>query len=326
MTSLPAPIFAPIADALARVEEIVADAQSGCAGAVADVLAGPWVGRGKRLRPALAIHAARAGGGDPAEAPALGAAVELLHLASLLHDDFIDGAATRRGAPSAHARFGPRSALLAGDFLFARALALVTDAAGLEGVRVAIAAARDMIEGESIEVARACDLALGADEAIGIARRKTASLFSAACRLGATAGGASGAEIEALARFGDHLGTAFQIADDSLDLRGTREALGKEPGADIREGNLSLPLVYAASELSAEAVARLRASFGRADATDAEVRAILRDVAATAGVARAMGVAQGHAQVAEGALATVRDDGVRAALGACLDFALGRVA
>ena len=209
---------------------------------VADYIIG---GGGKRLRPALLLLAANACGYAGTDHHTLAAAIEMIHTATLLHDDVVDESKLRRGHATANAHFGNPAAVLVGDFLYSRAFQLMV---GVNRMRVLaiIADATNLIaEGEVLQLMHAGDAALDERAYFGVIERKTAKLFEAAGRLGGVLGNASTECEEALARYGMHLGTAFQIMDDVLDYSGDAAEIGKNLGEDLGEGKMTLPLIRA---------------------------------------------------------------------------------
>ncbi|MGH9029261.1 MAG: polyprenyl synthetase family protein [Acidimicrobiales bacterium] len=200
---------------------------------------------GKRLRPGLALAAAKGGTGPAAPEDLSGAvAVELVHLASLYHDDVMDEATIRRNVASVNARFGNLVAIVAGDFLLARsaeiAASLGTEIAGL----LANTLAR-LCEGQVTEVRSAFSLSRTEDDYFTTIKGKTAALISTSCRIGALTGGLPRAEVDALSAFGRAFGMVFQMRDDILDVIGTEGELGKLPGQDLAEGIYTLPVLLA---------------------------------------------------------------------------------
>jgi heptaprenyl diphosphate synthase len=199
---------------------------------------------GKRFRPMLAVVSSQFGVPDDARVVKGAVAGELTHLATLYHDDVIDEARTRRGIPSVNARWNNTVAILTGDFLFARAAAV---ASGLgEGVtRLLADTIARVCEGQIREAAIAGRLDVDEAGYMEVIRRKTASLISTSCRLGGILSGVPADVAERLGRFGEALGMAFQLSDDIMDLTADRQTLGKEPGADLREGVYTLPVIFA---------------------------------------------------------------------------------
>ncbi|HEV8682343.1 MAG TPA: polyprenyl synthetase family protein [Actinomycetota bacterium] len=199
---------------------------------------------GKRFRPMLGVLAAQFGDPDDPRIVQGAVSVELTHMATLYHDDVIDEARSRRGIPSANSRWDNTVAILTGDFLFARAAAV---ASGLgQGVtRLLADTIARVCEGQIREADIAGRLDVDESGYMEVIRRKTASLISTSCRLGGILSGASPGVAELLGRFGEALGMAFQLSDDIMDLTADRQTLGKEPGADLREGVYTLPVIFA---------------------------------------------------------------------------------
>jgi octaprenyl-diphosphate synthase len=200
---------------------------------------------GKRVRPAVVLLMFRAcGGGDPTDIIDIATALELIHTASLLHDDIIDGGETRRGKASAYHQFGLADSLVAGDFLFSQAFALC-GRFDEKVINWAADACIKLTEGEVMQGRFRHNPAVTREDYLEIISRKTASLFSQGARLGAYMAGTSPEIVESLASCGYCVGMAFQIVDDWLDVQGDGERTGKPVGADLKDGNPSLPLVMA---------------------------------------------------------------------------------
>jgi octaprenyl-diphosphate synthase len=203
---------------------------------------------GKRMRPALTLLAAQscaAGKSISEHATTVAAIVELIHTATLLHDDVVDESAMRRGRATANASFGNASSVLVGDFIYSRSFQMMVETGMMRVLEVLSEATNVIAEGEVHQLMNMGRIDLTEDEYLHVVRAKTAKLFEAASRLGAIVQGAPRETEEALARFGAHLGTAFQIADDVLDYEGDVEAIGKNLGDDLAEGKLTLPLIRA---------------------------------------------------------------------------------
>jgi octaprenyl-diphosphate synthase len=199
--------------------------------------------RGKRLRPALVLLTSRLFGRAAEESVFLASLVELIHTASLIHDDIIDRAETRRGAESVHSRWGPNITVLLGDYLYIKSIGLSLRSKHDKIIRLLAEVSAEMIEGELDEYAVGGDLAISEEQYLGIIDKKTASLFSACCRIGAVLGGATEAEERNLAEFGRNLGLCFQVVDDLLDFTGDELVLGKPVLSDLAEGRVTLPLI-----------------------------------------------------------------------------------
>lgn len=201
---------------------------------------------GKRVRPLLTLAAARLcgySGGDRHQG--LAACVEFIHTATLLHDDVVDESDLRRGQKSANAVFGNQASVLVGDFLFSRAFELMVADGSLEVLRILSHASSVIAEGEVLQLSVAAQLSTTKDQYLEVISGKTAALFAAACEVGAVVADRPAAEQEALRRFGQNLGIAFQLVDDVLDYSALQEKLGKEIGNDFKEGKMTLPVILA---------------------------------------------------------------------------------
>jgi octaprenyl-diphosphate synthase len=199
--------------------------------------------RGKRLRPLLALLSGGATGGVTAGHVDLAVIVELIHLATLVHDDIMDEAERRRSQPTVNARWGNSLSVLLGDCLFAQALNLSTNFDNAEISRAIARSARDVCSGEIIQTQRRFDLHLAIDDYLRIIKMKTGSLFAVAAELGATINGAETEVIQSMKAFGLKFGTAYQIYDDCLDIAGSENATGKTLGTDLRKGKMTLPVL-----------------------------------------------------------------------------------
>jgi len=231
---------------LLRVEELItATASDSRYQLVADASTHLIKAGGKRLRPALVLITSRAGEAGREETDLAAAAVEMLHLASLYHDDVIDETEIRRGVQSVHSKWGNEVAILSGDFLFASG-SLLGARAGDDIPAILARALADVCEGQIAETEWVGEIGRSADHYIETIRRKTAALFRASCELGAATAGASPLYRPALAAFGENLGLAFQIVDDLLDFVGDPRVTGKTPGTDLKEGVFTLPVLIAA--------------------------------------------------------------------------------
>ena len=199
--------------------------------------------RGKRLRPLLALLSGGATGGVTAGHVDLAVIVELIHVATLVHDDIMDEAERRRSQPTVNARWGNSLSVLLGDCLFAQALNLSTNFDNAEISRAIARSARDVCSGEIIQTQRRFDLHLAIDDYLRIIKMKTGSLFAVAAELGATINGAEADVIQSMKAFGFKFGAAYQIYDDCLDIAGSENATGKTLGTDLRKGKMTLPVL-----------------------------------------------------------------------------------
>jgi octaprenyl-diphosphate synthase len=215
--------------------------------AVEDYVSYAIGGRGKRLRPLMALLSGGATGSIKSEHVDLAVIVELIHVATLVHDDIVDEAEWRRAQPTLNARWGNSLSVLLGDWLFAHALNLSASFDEVEVSRSIARAAREVCTGEIIQTQRRFDLHLGIDDYLRIIEMKTGSLFAVASELGALLNKANPAMQESLRSFGQKFGTAYQIYDDCIDIAGTERLSGKTLGSDLRKGKLTLPVLMVLS-------------------------------------------------------------------------------
>jgi octaprenyl-diphosphate synthase len=209
-------------------------------------------GGGKRLRPALLLLAAGYAGYRGGSAIRLGAVVELIHSATLMHDDVIDGANTRRGRPSANTRWGNHRSVLAGDWLYMQSFQMALAERNFKIIDVLIELTQNMVEGELVQLTKLGRMDLTEQDAVELAARKTACLFAGCARLGAVLGNLDEAGEQAMADYGHFAGLAFQLVDDLLDFTASPEQLGKPVLSDLKEGKVTLPLIYALESAGAE--------------------------------------------------------------------------
>lgn len=200
---------------------------------------------GKRIRPMLTLAAARCVGYEGAHHVKLAAAVELIHGATLLHDDVVDASALRRGARTANVIWGNKESVLVGDFIFSRAFELMVAAEDLRVLQVLSRASGVIAEGEVLQLATQKNIDATFEMYLAVVEAKTAALFAAAAQSGALIAGASKAQEIAIRDYGQNLGIAYQLIDDALDYAGAEGSLGKSVGDDFREGKMTLPVVYA---------------------------------------------------------------------------------
>lgn len=200
---------------------------------------------GKRLRPALVLLSARAFGYRGNQHIELAAIIEFIHTATLLHDDVVDASKLRRGHLTANQRWGNEASVLVGDFLYSRAFQMMVDLGSLRVMEILSDATNVIAEGEVLQLLNRHDPATTEELYLQVIRNKTAKLFEAAGQTGAILAGRSPAEEQAMADYGLHIGTAFQLIDDVLDYSATSDALGKNIGDDLAEGKPTLPLLYA---------------------------------------------------------------------------------
>lgn len=230
---------------------------------------------GKRLRPLLVFLAAQFGETIGEDLYSAAAAVELVHMATLVHDDILDGAELRRGRPTLAAKYGSLMSMAAGDYLFSSAFGILTGARSTRAISMLSRASLDLSLGELAQRQQTGDFSLTTAGYMERCRLKTSSLFSVACMMGALLSGCSQETVKAMEEFGLRLGLAFQIADDILDFSGESAELGKRVGTDLRDGTVTLPLLIALAR-DATLIERLGGEL-----TDSGIDSICRKVQAT---------------------------------------------
>src|SRR4051812_36415494 len=318
------PAFAQdVRDGVARVEDLMATELGKADELMADAVQHLFQAGGKRFRPLFTVLAARLGPEPDAwQVDVAGAVIELVHLATLYHDDVMDEAQVRRGAPSANARWSNNIAILAGDYLFATASRLVSRL-GPEAVRVIADTFAQLVTGQMRETRGAAE---GIDEVehyLKVVYEKTACLIAASGRFGATFSGADEEQIERLSRLGGIVGTAFQISDDIIDIESDPDESGKLPGTDLREGVHTLPVLFALRDSgpSADRLRTLLAGPVERDEDVAEALALLRS---SRGIVQAKETVSAYAAQARAELAELPDVPGRVALANLVDYTVNR--
>ena len=315
-------ILKPIQPDLARVEEglerfLRSDLR------IADEV-GRFLARtkGKRIRPALTLLASRASGYRGTRAAKAAVAVELIHTATLVHDDLVDRSSRRRGVPTVNARWGDSISVLMGDLLFSKAFELLREKPFQRVSLRLIQAAHQMSHGELRQTERKGSLDIGEKDYLAIIREKTASLFAAAAECGAYFGRSSG---EApLARFGLQWGTAFQIVDDVFDFVGDSRFLGKPVASDVRDGKITLPLIYALQHAPRKEADRARAIIRSKHILDGGFEDIARFTRNWGGIDYALGKARAATDQARMALQALPRSPARESLGELADYVIAR--
>ena len=222
---------------------------------------------GKRLRPALVVLSAKAFGYTGKCHHDLAAVVEFVHTATLLHDDVVDESELRRGRATASSLFGNGASVLVGDFLYSRAFQMMVEVGDMRVMQTLADATNTIAEGEVLQLLNCHDANVDAENYLHVIHCKTAKLFEAAMRLGAILAGADEATEQAAAKYGMHLGTAFQLVDDVLDYSGDEQETGKNLGDDLAEGKPTLPLIYAMQHGDAAQAALVREAIEQGDIT-----------------------------------------------------------
>jgi len=279
---------------------------------------------GKRVRPALLILAAKIHGYRGEEHVFWSALVEVIHTASLIHDDIIDNADRRRGRETVHARWGSNITVLLGDYLYIQAIERALATRRLPIIDVMAEVTSRMIEGELLECSVGGDPDVEDKVYFEILEKKTASLFSAACRIGGLLGEAGGPEVSALGSFGTQIGMAFQVVDDLLDFTGKPSLLGKPVLSDLREGRITLPLILTLRRLGDSEREELRGLILDRDRDPEAVSRIQAVVAANGALDETAQAAARYAEAARSILAGFPDSPATATLRQLGDFILAR--
>ena len=291
--------------------------------ALVDQIANYIIGAGgKRIRPRLVLLFSRALSFSGPSRFELAAIIEFIHTATLLHDDVVDESDLRRGRATANALFGNAASVLVGDFLYSRAFQLMVEVGRMRVLDVLADATNVIAEGEVLQLMNMHDADLAVEDYLRVIRYKTAKLFEAAGRLGAVIGGGTEAEKEALARYGMHLGTAFQLIDDVLDYSGDFLKTGKNIGDDLAEGKPTLPLLYAMKHGTAEQAASIRQAIEHGGLT--EFQSVLAAIKDTRALYYTREVAQQEIQTANNAISALPDSKSKSALLQLAAFAVDR--
>jgi octaprenyl-diphosphate synthase len=278
--------------------------------------------RGKMFRPTLALLSSGASGTPESRGTVLAAVVELMHLATLVHDDSVDHSALRRGLPTVNSMFSHQVSVIMGDFLYSRALTALVEMGDLEILRIVTNVANELTIGEMRQLAAVESLSFGEADYYQLIRAKTASLIAGACESGALCGAAEFRE--SLARFGDRLGMAFQIADDILDYTEDESVTGKPGGLDLREHKVTLPLIAALPRLNAVERERIETLFRTESPGDGLVSDAIAIVEKAGGLEYARRQGERFAREAESALRGLPQSPVRAALTDSIAYVMER--
>jgi octaprenyl-diphosphate synthase len=308
-------IFEPVRDELARVEREFAKYLESRVELIPQMGKYVQMSGGKRVRPAVLLMAARLCGYTGDRGVLNAAVVEFIHTATLVHDDIIDGAETRRGRLTAHSRWGSDITVLLGDYLYIRSMAMALTQDSLDVVRLLCDCTLRMIEGELYQLTKAGDANITEEEHFEIIRRKTAFLFAGCAEIGGLLGESTPAQRVALREYGFDLGIAFQIVDDVLDYMAEESALGKPIGGDLREGKVTLPIILLLQRGGQEAAALIHGVIADGQVTPEKWRAIRELLARHGAIEAAFERAVTHAdrakrQLAEAFAASPERDGL----------------
>lgn len=313
---------ADVRDSVARIEQLMSDELGKADELMAEAVQHLFQAGGKRFRPLFTVLAASLGPRpDDPDVAIAGAVIELVHLATLYHDDVMDEAQMRRGAPSANARWGNNIAILAGDYLFATASRLVSRL-GPDAVRVIADTFAQLVTGQMRET-RGAEHVDSVDHYLKVVYEKTACLIAASGRFGATFSGADAEQVERLNRLGGIVGTAFQISDDIIDIDSDPDESGKVPGTDLREGVHTLPVLYALRESGPDSD-RLRELLATPVEREEDVAEALTLLRRSAGMVRAKETVAEYAAQARDELASLPAGPGRDALATLVDYTVNR--
>ncbi|MCB1637337.1 MAG: octaprenyl diphosphate synthase [Thiothrix sp.] len=277
---------------------------------------------GKRLRPMLALLSAHACGYQGERHIDIAAIVEFIHTATLLHDDVVDESDLRRGKETANNVWGNQAAVLVGDFLYSRSFEMMVDVGSMRVMEILANTTSIIAEGEVMQLLNCHDPDTTEARYLDVIHSKTAKLFEAACQLGSVLTGEDPAREDAMARFGMHLGTAFQLVDDVLDYTADADEMGKNVGDDLAEGKPTLPLIIALQRSSGDTAQALRTSIERGGLENMEI--IMQAIAETQAIEYTMHLARNESRSAMEQLQILPDSPYRQALEALAVFAIER--
>ncbi|NVM22000.1 MAG: polyprenyl synthetase family protein [Desulfobacterales bacterium] len=309
---------------LVEIEEALAENLSPYLPVVSQVAKYIMFGGGKRIRPLLMVLSARLCGYQGGYDKTLSVVFEYLHSATLLHDDLVDGAEVRRGNPVAHSVWGNPATVLVGDFLLARSIAIAAETGNIAIIDILASTTAQMSEGEIGQLLHKGDLATDESDYMDVIRRKTAYLIQSACHVGALLAEAEEARVRALAQYGYNLGVAFQLVDDLLDYTADGQVLGKATGTDLREGKLTLPVIYALNRATNEDRNHMEEIIGDPAFTKAGFDAVLSLIKKYGGIAYARKRAHEHIDQAKRSLGIFDGSKSRGLLEDLADYVLMR--
>lgn len=324
MSDLKAKILGDVAGELRAIETALEENLNPWAKLAGEVAGHLLFSGGKRLRPLLMILAARACGSDRQDLARYSVLFEYLHAATLIHDDLVDEAVMRRGKPAAHEVYGAPEAVLTGDFILARCLSLTAETRNFAIIDEICGITEAMSQGEIQQLYNKGRMDLTEAEYMGVIERKTAVLLKGACVTGAHLAGQPDEVVDTMGRYGWHIGMAFQMADDLLDYTADLASLGKEPGADLREGKLTLPVIYALSQAVDGEKERMEAIMSDPDFTAEAFTELVGMLQKLDGIGYTERCARDHVAKAEAALAELPDSREKELLLLVAEYSLER--
>jgi octaprenyl-diphosphate synthase len=324
MTDLKRKIHAAVENDLNDIEKALSDNLNPYLDLVSDVAGHILFSGGKRLRPLLMVLSARMCGYNGNYDKTFSTALEYLHTATLLHDDLVDDATLRRGIPVAHSKWGNAITVLVGDYLLARALSISAGTGRLRVIEVLTELTENMSQGEVHQLMRKGDINLTEGEYLEVIRRKTAVLFEAACQVSAIIADAPSEKEKALAEYGYNLGFAFQMADDMFDYTLQTSDLGKEVGADLREGKMTLPVIHALKHAQGEDRDRMINIIQNKDFSAEEFSVLVNLLNTCGGLAYTEKTAASYIDIAKNALSSFEPSPTKETMLNIADYALAR--
>jgi octaprenyl-diphosphate synthase len=277
---------------------------------------------GKRIRPLLLLLCARATNYGGTEHHAMAVVIELIHTATLLHDDVVDESTTRRNQDTANELWGNAASVLVGDFLYSRAFEILVEPNSMSIMRILSKATNQIAEGEVLQLLNIRNANVSQTKYFNVIEQKTARLFEAACKIGALLSDSSEKTINSLGDFGLHLGIAFQIIDDALDYESNSTTMGKEVGDDLSEGKITLPMIYALEKTSGSENKILRDAIKTADASN--IDKIINILCSVNAFEFTRKIAENESQKALKSLKNIPDSEYRSALKLLCELSLNR--
>lgn len=316
-------ILGPVREEVEAASALLTQELSGSSARVQDLVAHVSRFRGKRLRSAQVLLVGKGFGNLTPAHRRVAAIIEMIHTATLVHDDILDEATVRRRLPSVNTRWDTNTAVLLGDYIYAKAFSLSTRLDDQLASRTLSEVTKTICQGEIEQIAHRYDFSLGEDRYLEMIGAKTASLYAAACELGAAYAGAKEDAVRAMHRFGWKLGLAFQIVDDCLDLEGSEEIVGKSLGTDVNEGKLTLPVIRVLAGATAAGKKRIEEIY-RAPGVADRVGALLAEFPIRAGIDSSLGMADGFVREALAELSCMPAGPCRSSLETMAEYFLSR--
>jgi octaprenyl-diphosphate synthase len=320
----PQEIYSLVAPDLVKVEEELQSYTRASIRPIAEIGKHVLMAGGKRIRPALLLLTAKMIGGVSPSMIRLAAVVELIHNATLVHDDIIDGADTRRGHPSVNAQWGNSMTVLAGDWLYMQSFNVALGERNLDILGTLIEITQQMVEGEMLQLTLLGKADAGCEQLLDVVKRKTGYLFSGCMKLPAIASGKDAGTTKCLADIGMSLGMAFQLVDDMLDLTATQEILGKPVASDLKEGKLTVPVSIAMRDGGPEETSMIQTVLLEREFRSVNSSDILTFVEKYDGLGKTRQIAEDYARAATVALGKFPSSPYRDAIIAIPDFILNR--